>query len=68
MCGGKPPPVQQRDLKAEEEAAARKATVKSNSEAAYRKSQTRKNSLIANYGGAGGVSAISQPIGKDRLG
>lgn len=72
MCGSpKAPKVEKRDLRAEEEAAARKATLKANAESAYRKSRQKRNSLIANVGGAGGTtygSAIGQPVGKDTLG
>ncbi len=68
MCGGRPPKVVERDLQAEQLAAERKATEKANAEVAYRRGKRRKSSLIANPGGAAGVSAISQPAGKDTLG
>lgn len=49
MCGGggRPPPVVQRDPKAEALQAANEAALKANSETAARKSRFRKNSLLA---------------------
>ncbi len=76
MCGrAKTPKVQQRDPVAEQEEAARKATLTANAELAYRRSKRQSSSLIANVGGARGAmpspgvgSVISQPIGKSTLG
>lgn len=64
--------MQKRDVAAEQAAADRKATLAANAELAYRRSKRKSQSLIANPGGAGGVSSpgsvISQPVGKDTLG
>lgn len=67
MCGSTPN-VQRRDLQAEQLEAERKATEKANAELAFRKRNRQQSSLLATAGGAGGLSAISQPVGKDTLG
>lgn len=75
MCGGGAPRAQKRDLEAERLEAERKATEKANAEIAYRRSRRRSQSLIANPGGAAGLSSlIAQGVGalpttgKDTLG
>lgn len=70
MCGGGgSPKVVERDLEAERIEAERKATQKANAELAYRRSRRSSQSLIANPGGAAGLtSLIAQPAGKDTLG
>ncbi len=68
MCGGDQPNVVKRDPLAEQAIADRTATQKANAELAYKRKQRQNSSLIANAGGAAGVSAISQPVGKDKLG
>lgn len=70
MCGGSTPKVQTRDLESERLEAERKATEKANSEIAYRRSRRSSQSLIANPGGAGGLTSLiaQQPVGKDALG
>ena len=76
MCGkAKAPKVTPRDPLAEQEEAARKATLAANAELAYRRSKRQSSSLIANVGGARGAgpmpsmgSIISQPTGKSTLG
>ena len=57
MCGSTPK-VQRRDLAAEQLVADRTATTKANAEIAARKSKRAQSSLIANAGGAAGLSAI----------
>ena len=70
MGSPKKPKVVKRDLAAEQEEAARKATEKANAEIAYRRSRRAQSSLIANPGGAAGLtSLIASPYTqKDTLG
>lgn len=69
MCGGTPK-VEKRDLKAEQLDAERLATQRANREIAQRRARRAGQSLIANPGGAAGLtgSFISQPPGKQTLG
>jgi len=67
MCGGTPK-VEKRDIQAEKRLADMEATSKANADIAARRAGRRRSSLISNYGGAGGVSAISTPAGSDTLG
>lgn len=59
MCGGKAPKPVKRDLEAEQLEAERKATEKANAEIAYKRKNRGKSSLIANTGGASGLSGGS---------
>lgn len=70
MCGGSAPKPVKRDLQAEQLLAERTATKEANAELAAKRTRRRNSSLIANPGGAAGLtgSAISQPVGKDTLG
>lgn len=70
MCGSAPR-VERRDLQAEQRQADAEATRRANTEIAQRRARRQSQSLIANPGGAAGItggSVISQPIGKERLG
>lgn len=70
MCGGTPK-VETRDLAGEKLAADRVATQRANSEIASRRGKRQSQSLIANPGGAAGLSGgsvIAQTQGKQTLG
>ncbi len=73
MCGGSPPPVTQRDPKAEAEFAASEAARKANAETAARKKRIAASSLLST--GAQGVTnssntqtLLAQASGKQTLG
>lgn len=66
MCGGggSPPPVVQRDPKAEAEQAANQAAQKANAEAASRKLRRKQSSLLAT--GSEGLTGPASVLGSAR--